>query len=73
MKYWEHYKEQVAKCKSSDEVTECIRATEALALEYCSRHLPDLTECYKDNNPESKRATIYGLEYFMRSEVEQKK
>lgn len=73
MKYWEYYKEQVAKCKSSDEVTECIRAIEALAMEYCSRHLPELTECYKDNNPESKRASIYGLEYFLRSEVEKKK
>lgn len=73
MKQWEIFKERIAGCESSDQVTDWIRTTEALALEYCSRHLPDLTECYKDNNPESKRATIYGLEYFMRSEVEQKK
>lgn len=72
MTQWEAFKQKIASCNDSGEVTAQIRTTELLAMEYCSRHLPEMTEFYKDNNPEAKRASIYGLEYFLRSEVEQK-
>ena len=72
MTQWGLFKQKIADCKSSEEVTTQIRTTEVMAMEYCSRHLPEMTEFYKDNNPEAKRASIYGLEYFLRSEVEKK-
>lgn len=72
MKNWELFKSNIEKCESSDQCAALIRSIEILAMEWCSRHLPDMVECYRDNNPESKRASIYGLEAFLRSEVDQK-
>lgn len=70
MTNWEKFKGKVAECNDSVAMTDLIRTTELEAMDFCSRHLPDMTEFYKDNNPEAQRASIYGLEYYMRSEAE---
>ena len=70
MKQYELFQQRIAKCKTAEEVTQQIRTTEVFALDWNSHHLPEMTEAYRSKDPTAMRATIYGLDNFMNSEVE---
>lgn len=70
MKQYELFQQRIAKCQNADEVTGWIRTTETLALDWNSHHLPEMVEAYRANDPTALRASIYGLDNFMNSEVE---